>query len=257
MLYFQCKFLKFLSSFSTTFFASYRFGWPTPSSDQRMDTINCPALPCPCVYVLVDGHVWLDCQSAFDDQVNTLIRSGVGLIQFRDKRLSDLDHVVLGKRLTELTRDTPTRWIMNDRVDLAIATGADGVHLGQDDLSPTTARAIIGAGKLIGRSTHSLQQARDAVAAGADYIGVGPVFESQTKHFTEFVGVDLVSAVAREINVPAFAIGGVNLDNVSQIRDAGLNRVAVSAVVNQAATPNAVVKQLLTALQPNDRASDQ
>lgn len=213
-----------------------------------MDSFNLAALPCPAVYVLLDGQRWIESHSAFEDQVTQLISAGVTLLQFRDKLLSDGDQVAIGKRLSQLVAGTSAAWIMNDRTDLAIAAGAAGVHLGQDDLSAGVARKMIGGDKLIGVSTHSIEQARQAVADGADYIGVGPVFESQTKHFTEFVGLNLVAAVAKEIEIPAFAIGGINLENASQVRDAGLARVAVSGVVNQADDPTAVVKKLLVEL---------
>ncbi len=213
-----------------------------------MDSPTFTALPCPTVYVLLDGRRWMESHRAFDEQVNQLIDAGVTLFQFRDKRLSDRDHVAIGQRLSRLVNETNAAWIMNDRTDLAIASGAAGVHLGQDDLSVEAARKMIGDRKWIGVSTHSIQQARQAVADGADYIGVGPVFESQTKQFTDFVGVDLVAAVAKEIQIPAFAIGGINLENASQIRDAGLRRVAVSGVVNQSNNPVAAVKALLTEL---------
>lgn len=213
-----------------------------------MDSFTIAALPCPAVYVLLDGRRWMESHRAFDDHVNQLIEAGVSLIQFRDKNLSDDEQVAAGRRLSQLTEGTAAAWIMNDRVDLAVAAGAAGLHLGQDDLSVDVARKMIGEDKLIGVSTHTIEQARQAVADGADYIGVGPVFESQTKHFKDFVGVDLVSAVAKEIEIPTFAIGGINLENASQIRDAGLRRVAASAIVNQADDPAAVVKALLAEL---------
>ncbi len=213
-----------------------------------MDSPTFAALPCPTVYVLLDGRRWMESHNAFDEQVKQLIHAGVTLFQFRDKRFSDRDHVAIGQRLGRLVDGTSAAWIMNDRTDLAIAAGAAGVHLGQDDLSVDAARKMIGDNKWIGVSTHTIEQARQAVAEGADYIGVGPVFESQTKRFTNFVGVDLVAAVAKEIEVPAFAIGGINLENVSQVRDAGLARVAVSGVVNSAEDPSSVVQRLLTKL---------
>ena len=213
-----------------------------------MDSSYLAALPCPAVYILIDGRSWKQGQAAFDNQINELIQAGVRLIQFRDKTISDRAHVAAGQRLSQLTKLTPTAWIMNDRVDLAIAAEADGVHLGQYDLPIEVARKMMPQGTLIGVSTHSIQQARAAEASGADYIGVGPVFQSQTKQFSDFVGVDLVSAVAKEIKIPTFAIGGINLENVSQIHDAGLNRIAVSGVVNNAEDPAVVVKELLSGL---------
>lgn len=213
-----------------------------------MHAYDFAAQPSPAVYVLIDGGQWKLGHAAFDSQVNQMIGAGVCLIQFRDKTLTDREHVAAGKRLSQLVQPTTAAWIMNDRVDLAIAAGADGVHLGQDDLPVEVARQMIGDGKMIGVSTHSIEQARDAVVAGADYIGVGPVFESQTKRFNQFVGVALVAAVAQEIKIPAFAIGGINLENAAQIRDAGLQRVAVSHLVNNAEDPNSVVSKLLATL---------
>ena len=213
-----------------------------------MDVFDFAALPYPGVYVLLDGRTWKQGRDAFDEQVNQLVEAGVCLIQFRDKTLSDREHIAAGQRLSQLVESTSTAWIMNDRVDLAIAAGAAGVHLGQDDMPIEVARTMMGDGKFIGISTHSIEQAREAVASGADYIGVGPVFKSQTKHFTNFVGVDLVSDVAKEIKIPAFAIGGINLENAAQVRDAGLSRVAVSGVVSAADDVSEVVKKLLLEL---------
>ncbi len=200
------------------------------------------------LYVLIDGTHWKESPEKFEAAVQTLIDAKVDLIQFRDKTLSDRDHVTIGKRLTELTRPTSARWIMNDRADLALATDADGVHLGQDDISVSDGRRLVGASKLIGVSTHSLDQARQAVIDGANYIGVGPVFPSTTKAFDSHVGLELVSEVAGEIKLPAFAIGGINVDNVSDVVKAGFSRVAVSAAVSGADDPLSAAKALKSML---------
>ncbi|MFT5303630.1 MAG: thiamine-phosphate pyrophosphorylase [Mariniblastus sp.] len=163
--------------------------------------------------------------------VKQLVDSNVGIIQLRDKSLTDRELVQAGKLISGLTRGSKTRFIMNDRADLAVASNADGVHLGQDDLKVSDARRLVGAARMIGVSTHSIEQARAAVLAGANYIGVGPVFESTTKSFDSHVGLALVAQVANEIQLPAFAIGGINLQNVSQIVQAGMSRVAVGAAI--------------------------
>ena len=196
------------------------------------------------LYVLIDGQNWKESPETFAAFVRGLIDANVDLIQFRDKMLSDRDHVTIGKLLTQLTRPTTTRWIMNDRADLAVATDADGVHLGQDDISVADGRRLVGASKLIGVSTHDLDQARQAVIDGANYIGVGPVFPSTTKAFDAHVGIDLVAAVAGEIKLPAFAIGGINVDNISKVSKAGLDRVAVSAAVCSTDDPISAAKTL-------------
>jgi thiamine-phosphate pyrophosphorylase len=120
---------------------------------------------------------------------------------------------------------------MNDRPDLAVLAEADGVHVGQGDLTAHEARRIVGSDKLVGVSTHSIEQARQAVLDGADYIGVGPVFSSRTKEFDEFVGLEYVQQVASEITLPAFAIGGIGVANLSQVVDAGASRIAVSSEI--------------------------
>ena len=178
-----------------------------------------------------------------NELVQQLIEANVSLIQLRDKTLTDRQLVTLGRQIMKLTRGTRTRFIMNDRADLALAAGADGVHLGQDDLTVADARKIMGAARLIGVSTHSIEDARQAVLAGANYIGVGPVFSSKTKSFSSLAGLELVEQVAAEIKLPVFAIGGINEENVVKVIAAGISRVAVSAAVAKAEDPNAVAQK--------------
>lgn len=194
------------------------------------------------VYVLVDGQ---ESPDPFRTLIRELVAAGADLLQLRDKRLEARDLLQRAAILREELRDSKVRWIFNDRADLALASQADGVHLGQDDLDPATARRILGPGKLIGVSTHSIEQARVAVLAGADYIGVGPVFPSRTKEFSEFVGLELVRSVAAEITLPAFAIGGIDENNAKLVCSAGLRRVAVSGAVTRSAN----LKQTIAALR--------
>ena len=117
--------------------------------------------------------------------------------------------------------------------DLAIAIGAHGVHVGQDELPVATVRRIVGTDMLIGVSTHSQSQALEAATAGADYIGVGPTFPSSTKAFNQYMGTELVRQVTQATSLPAFAIGGINLENVSQLSAVGCQRVAVSGIYRE------------------------
>src|SRR4029077_5815297 len=149
------------------------------------------------------------------------------------KHLTDADLLSRARILREITRDSSALYIMNDRPDLAVLSGADGVHVGQEELSVKEVRQIVGPHALIGVSTHNIEQARRAVLDGASYIGVGPTFPSDTKNFASFAGLDFVRAVAAEIALPAFAIGGITLENVPQVISAGLRHVALSsAIVN-------------------------
>jgi len=131
-------------------------------------------------------------------------------------------------------------FIVNDRPDIARLAQADGVHLGQDELPVREARRIVGPGALIGVSTHNLAQCRQAVLDGADYLGVGPTFASDTKEFAELAGLEYVRQVAAETTLPAFAIGGINTDNVGQVVRAGLRRAAVGRAIGQAEHPRGV-----------------
>jgi len=188
-------------------------------------------------------YALVDTQGEWESRIKVLVESGVDLIQLRDKDRTDREIVSIGRRITELTRDSNTAFIMNDRADLANVVGADGVHLGQDDLNVGDARRIVGPSKVIGVSTHSLAQAREAVAEGADYIGVGPVFPSTTKHFEKHVGLELVQEVAAEIKLPMFAIGGITLDNLSRVIDSGVRRVAVSGAVKKPNEVGSIVRE--------------
>src|SRR5690606_20385257 len=140
-------------------------------------------------------------------------------------------------------------FILNDRPDLARLVGADGVHLGQDDLPVKEARRILGPDALVGVSTHDLDQLRQAILDGASYVGVGPSFPSGTKDFAELAGLDYVRAAHAETSLPMFAIGGIHEGNIAEVVTAGARRVAVSAAISQADDPRVVAACLRAALE--------
>jgi len=197
------------------------------------------------LYVLLDGQ---DSEESLERVGCELVQAGVDVIQLRDKQLSDRELIGRARRLRRVTRSSNTIFIVNDRPDLAALADADGVHVGQDELSVHDARAIMGTGKLVGVSTHSIDQARQAVLDGANYLGCGPTFPSTTKQFAEFPGTAFLQEVAREISLPAFAIGGINLGNVKQVVTAGVVRVAVGAGLVNAEDVSARVKEFRAAL---------
>ncbi|GAA4427242.1 thiamine phosphate synthase [Bremerella cremea] len=199
----------------------------------------------PSVYVLIDGQASVD---AFDRLAGALVDAGVDVIQLRDKSIDDRTLVARGELLRKRTANTATKMIFNDRADLAKVTGADGVHVGQEELTVSQVRSVLGTGKLVGVSTHSLAQAQQAVRDGADYIGIGPTFPSTTKSFEQFPGLDLIREVATEITLPGFAIGGIDPTNAALVAEAGIKRIAVSGCVAKASDPGAVVAQLKSAL---------
>ncbi len=193
------------------------------------------------LYVLLDGR---DSSASFVQLVQALVDAGADVLQLRDKRLPDRDLVERARVLRHLTQVTGTMFIVNDRPDIAVLSDADGVHVGQDELTVADCRAVLGASCLVGVSTHSLAQARQAAVDGADYIGCGPTFPSQTKAFESFPGLELLRAVQAEISIPAFAIGGINCENVAGVLEAGFRRVAVSGAVTAATDPAAVARSL-------------
>jgi thiamine-phosphate pyrophosphorylase len=194
------------------------------------------------LYVLIPGG---SSAEEFERLARPLIAAGVHALQLRDKQLGDRQLVERARLLRAWTRGTDTLLIINDRPDVAVLCQADGVHVGQEELSVKDARAIVGPEALVGVSTHTIQQARQAVLAGANYIGVGPTFPSGTKPFASFPGVDLLRAVAAEIRLPAFAIGGISRQNLPQVLATGIGRLAVSGAISQAADPAAEVKAFL------------
>lgn len=174
--------------------------------------------------------------------------AGLRMFQVREKSLPDRELVEHCRQLRRLTRDHDALLIINDRPDLAVLSDADGVHVGQDELSVADARRIVGPDRLIGVSTHSIEQARRAVMDGADYIGVGPTFPSGTKSFTEFPGLDLIREIAAEITLPWYAIGGITEDNLSQVIAAGARRVAVTGAISRSSSPHETAATLLREL---------
>ncbi len=186
---------------------------------------SCQRLAIARLYVLIDGRATVE---AFRDLVMSLLESGVDVLQLRDKQLTDRALLLRARLLRELTRNSDTLFIMNDRVDLAMASGAEGVHLGQDELPVSAARRLLGPEALIGVSTHKMEQARQAVLDGADYLGCGPTFPSATKSFSQFPGLEYLRQVSQEISLPAFAVGGIDGENLTQVLQAGFSRVAVS-----------------------------
>lgn len=200
---------------------------------------SCERLKDARLYVLMDG-----CQNrdSFQNLATCLISGEVDVVQFRDKSLSDRELLERASLLRQLTANTQTLFIMNDRPDLAVLSRADGVHLGQEELTVKDARQIVGIDALIGISTHSIQQAREAVLDGANYIGCGPTFPSETKTFAGFPGISFLSEVKNEIQLPAFAIGGINPTNLEQVINAGMSRVAVSQAVTAVTSPNKAIQ---------------
>jgi thiamine-phosphate pyrophosphorylase len=197
------------------------------------------------LYVLVTESL---CRASLVGTVREAIDGGADVIQLREKSLDDRTLLAKARDVRQLTRQRGVLFIVNDRPDIALLAEADGVHLGQEDLPLQEARRLLGPDALIGVSTHDLFQVRRAILDGANCIGVGPTFPSGTKTFDAFPGLDFVRAAVAETSLPAFALGGINLENVSEVVAAGCRRIAVSQAVCAAADPRAAARALKRAL---------
>jgi thiamine-phosphate pyrophosphorylase len=198
------------------------------------------------LYVLLTGA---QCVASLDWTIAQAAAGGADVFQLREKNLPDRELLERARNVRRWTRAAHVLFIMNDRPDIAKLAEADGVHLGQDDLSVRDARRILGPEPLIGVSTHSLNQVRQAVRDGADYLGIGPTFPSRTKNFEAFPGLDFVRETVAETSLPAFALGGIEPGNIREVIAAGAQRIAVSSCIACADDPEPVARVLRTALR--------
>lgn len=179
----------------------------------------------PKLYAITDRQ-WSNC--THEEIVRMLLDGGASFIQLRDKEASGRELLDQAIACLKLTREAGATLIINDRVDVALTAGADGVHLGQDDLSVKEAREILGEDKIIGVSTHSIDQFRAALETSANYIALGPVFPTLTKeNSVPVVGLELIREARKLTDRPLVAIGGINLGRAPEIIEAGADCVAV------------------------------
>ncbi len=182
------------------------------------------------------------------ETVEAALQGGLTLVQYRDKTADDQVRLKNSQALCDLCRRYGALFIVNDRVDLALAVDADGVHLGQQDIPIALARQLLGPQRLIGRSTHCPDDLHRALAEGADYIGVGPVYETPTKAGRVAVGLEYVQYAAQHATVPWFAIGGIDLELLPEVLAVGAQRVAIVRAIMQADQPRGVTQAFLTHL---------
>jgi thiamine-phosphate pyrophosphorylase len=180
--------------------------------------------------------------------VEAALQAGLPLLQYRDKTADDSVRLSYGHKLRQVCHHYGALFIMNDRVDLAVAVDADGVHLGQQDIPIALARQILGPQRLIGRSTTNPDEMQRAIAEGADYIGVGPVYETPTKAGKAAAGLDYVRYAAEHAPIPWFAIGGIDTNNLNDVLKSGAERVAVVRAIVEAEQPSLVTQYLLSQL---------
>lgn len=177
--------------------------------------------------------------------VEAALKGGLKLVQHRDKDAPDSERLHTAGQLCQLCHQYNALFIVNDRVDIALAVNADGVHLGQQDIPMDLARQILGPEKIVGRSTTNLDEMERAIREGADYIGVGPVFATPTKAGKTPIGLDYVEYVSQHSPMPWYAIGGIDEQNLNEVLAAGAEKAAVVRAIMQASNPTEMTQKLL------------
>ena len=218
----------------------HRLAFTLRPAASRFDSVH--------LYVLITESA---CSRPWLETAELAIQGGADCLQLREKELESGELLRRARAFVDLCKRHNVLSIVNDRPDIAMLTGADGVHVGQTDLPAREVRNLIGPEKILGVSTHKIADAQAAVADGADYIGVGPVFRSPTKPRDFVAGLDYARQVAEQIRIPAVAIAGITAENVDEVMATGIRRVAVTAAVTKAPDPRAAAERLKRRLSPS------
>jgi len=207
-----------------------------------------PSLVLPPLYAILDPEQTKD--RAPESVLRDLLDGGAAILQLRVKTMAPSDFFQLAQRARAETRASGCKLIVNDRVDIALACDADGVHLGQDDLPLAVGRQLMGT-KIVGISTHDIDQAQEAELNGADYIGFGPMFGTTTKN-TGYAarGIDMLRQIRAGVKIPIVAIGGINEQNVKQVWQAGADSAAIISDILGADDPAAKFRRIATLRNP-------
>jgi thiamine-phosphate pyrophosphorylase len=208
----------------------------------------------PRLYVILDAEL---VRGPAPEIARQLIAAGVGLLQYRAKNLEARDMLATARQIAELARREKTNFFVNDRPDLAYLSGADGVHVGQEDLSVEQSRSILGQDRWVGVSTHNREQFEQAIATSADYVAIGPIFATTSKANPDpLVGTELLRQLRPLTKKPIVAIGGIRLERAAEVIEAGADSVAVISDIFAAADPAERSRQFIERLDAAKRASD-
>ncbi len=181
------------------------------------------------LYAVTD-QAWVGEQTLYQ-QVEAALQGGVTCVQLREKNLGEADFLQEAKDICALCRRHGVLFIVNDNVDIALACGADGIHVGQEDMAAGEVRRRVGGDMIIGVSVHTVEEARQAVRDGADYLGLGAVFPTNTKTDVEQMPNETLRAICEAVDVPIVAIGGINRDNLLRLSGSGVDGVALVSAI--------------------------
>ena len=194
------------------------------------------------LYLVTDNS---EDEEKFLKTIEEAIQGGVTVVQIREKTAETLDFYNLAVKVKEITAKYDVPLIINDRVDIALAIDADGVHVGQSDMPCDVTRRLIGEDKILGVSAATIEEAKKAEDDGADYIGTGAVFPTKTKKDAESVTKKDLSDIAKSINIPVVAIGGITIENAGELKDTGIAGLSVVSAIMSADDPKKASKKLL------------
>jgi len=202
---------------------------------------------------LRSARLYLVCDEQPDEFLATVLGAGVDIVQLRMKDAGDDAIVAAGQRFARAAARHRALFMLNDRPDLVAAAGADGVHVGQDDVSAEQARELLGPDAIVGLSTHSEEQIAASEGRPVDYISVGPIWETPTKEGRPGVGLELIAHAAERCPHPFFAIGGIDAGNAGEVVAAGAERLCVVRAIRDAADPEAAASELRQAFAAGER----
>lgn len=183
----------------------------------------------------------------FLPSVEAACKGGATIIQLREKNKSTREYMELAAAVHEITSRYNVPLIIDDRVDVALAIGAEGVHVGQTDMPVSTARKLMGPDKIVGATTKTVPQALEAYEQGADYCGVGAIYPTTTKVVTILTSVDTLKEIVKAVPIPVNAIGGLNKDNIDVLKGSGIKGICAVSAIQKAADPEAAARELKAA----------
>lgn len=183
-------------------------------------------------------------------------KGGVTLLQIREKERSGRDYLALARKVKEITDRYDIPLIVDDRIDIALAVDAAGVHVGRSDIPVCEARRLLGSGKIVGATAKTVEQAKEAFAEGADYLGVGAIYPTTTKVVTVLTEVSTLNAICKAVPIPAVAIGGLNKENIDILKGGCMSGVAVVSAIMKATEPRLAAEELKKKIQSLRMAKD-
>ena len=199
------------------------------------------------IYFITDSTPYTE--QEFLDRVRSALRGGVSLIQLREKERSTREYIDLAHKVGALAQEFSVPLIIDDRIDVALAAGVQGVHLGQSDMPIKTARKILGEDFIIGATAKTVEQALEAFEQGADYLGVGAIYPTTTKVKTVLTSTEMLDKICKAVPIPVNAIGGLNKDNIDVLKGIGISGICAVSAIMKADDPENAVKELSAAVK--------